>query len=379
MKKIFIYSILLAMILPFASCQKHKVDLIPAKNFADTLDGKPVALYTIKNGDVVMQVTNFGGRVVSLFTPDRKGKMCDIVVGHDNLQAYIDHKSERFLGACVGPVANRIGHATFKLNDTTYTLAANDHDVNTLHGGFYGLDLVVWDVKNVNDTSITLTYLHKDGAEGFPGNIKIDMTYSLSKKNEFKIDYTATTDKVAPINISHHPFFNLEGEGSGTIDKYVMYINASHYTPIDSMSIPTGEIADVTGTPFDFREPHLIGKMINQDNQQLKNARGYDHNWCLDRDSTSTDPLQLACTVYDKDCGRFIAVFTDQPGLQFYSGNFFDGTSKGKNGKPLAFRSSLVLEAQHYPDSPNHPNFPSIILNPGQTYRQTTVYQFLAK
>lgn len=379
MKNSLVYFFAVVFLTSAISCQRHKVALIPVENFTDTLDGNPVSLYTIKNGDLVMQVTNFGGRVVSLFTPDRKGNMCDIVVGHDNLQAYIDHKSERFLGACVGPVANRIGHASFTMNDTTYKLAANDHDVNTLHGGFYGLDLVVWNVKNLNDTSITLTYLHKDGVEGFPGNINIEMTYSLSKDNKFKVDYTATTDKVSPVNISHHPFFNLEGEGSGTIDKYVMYINASHYTPIDSMSIPTGEIADVTGTPFDFREPHTIGQMINQQNQQLKNARGYDHNWCLDKDSTDVYPLQLACTVYDKDCGRFIAVFTDQPGLQFYSGNFFDGTSKGKNGKPLAFRSSLVLEAQHYPDTPNHPNFPSITLNPEKTYHQTTVYQFLVK
>jgi len=379
MKKKLIYFLAVVFLTSAISCQRHNVALIPVGNFTDTLDGNPVSLYTIKNGNLVMQVTNFGGRVVSLFTPDRKGKMCDIVVGHDNLQEYIDHKSERFLGACVGPVANRIGHATFTLNDTTYKLAANDHDVNTLHGGFYGFDLVVWNVKNVNDTSITLTYLHKDGVEGFPGNINVEMTYSLSRDNKFRVDYTVTTDKVAPVNISHHPFFNLEGEGSGTIDKYIMYIDAGHYTPIDSMSIPTGEIADVTGTPFDFREPHTIGQMINQQNQQLKNARGYDHNWCLDKDSTDVDPVQLACTVYDKDCGRFIAVFTDQPGLQFYSGNFFDGTSKGKNGKPLAFRSSLVLEAQHYPDTPNHPNFPSITLNPGQTYRQTTVYQFLAK
>ena len=361
------------------SCQRNKLALIPAENFTDTLDGRPVSLYTIKNGDVTMQVTNFGGRVVSLFTPDRKGRMLDIVVGHPSLKEYVSHTSERFLGACVGPVANRIGHARFKINDTTYEVSANDNSVNTLHGGFSGLDLVVWDVRNVNDTSITLGYFRKDGQEGFPGNLDIEMTYSLSKKNEFKVTYSATTDKATPVNISHHSFFNLEGEGSGSIEKYVMYINASHYTPIDSLSIPTGEIADVAGTPFDFREPHAIGKMINDDDRQLKNARGYDHNWCLDRDSTETGSLQLACTVYDKDSGRFIAVFTDQPGLQFYSGNFFDGKSVGKNGKPLGFRSSLVLETQHYPDSPNHPDFPSVILYPGQTYHHTCVYQFLAK
>ncbi|MCI1640439.1 MAG: galactose mutarotase [Bacteroidales bacterium] len=376
MKKVFFFALALAALV---SCNNsRKPDLVPAGNFADTLDGSPVALYTLKNGKVTMQVTNFGGRVVSLFTPDRKGRLADIVVGHNTLEEYVNPKGERFLGACVGPVANRIGHAEFKIGDTTYTVSANDHDINTLHGGFKGLDKVVWNVKQVNDTSIVLTYQHKDGQEGFPGNLDMEMTYSLVPGNGFEINYSAKTDHVTPVNISHHPFFNLEGEGSGSVEKYIMFINASHYTPIDSLSIPTGEIAEVEGTPFDFRKPHAIGEMINEDNRQLKNAHGYDHNWCLDRDSTS-GPLQLACTVYDKDSGRFIAVMTDQPGLQFYSGNFFDGSSAGKNGKALGFRSSLALETQHYPDSPNHANFPSILLYPGQVYHHTCLYRFLTK
>lgn len=366
---------LLFPLLAIVGCGQSKApQLIPAENFADTLDGHPVALYTLKGGDVTLQVTNFGARVVSIFTPDKNGKLEDIVVGYNNLKDYVTPPGERFLGACVGPVANRIGHASFTINDTTYHVPANDHGVNTLHGGYKGLDNVVWDVLSVNDSSITLHYLHAAGQEGFPGNKDITMTYSLDSKDEFKIVYSATTDHVTPINISNHPFFCLRGEGNGSVEEYIMHIKASHYTPIDSLSIPTGEIADVSGTPFDFRQAHAIGQMIGEDNLQLKNARGYDHNWCLDRESS--DDVEIACSVYDPETGRQIDVLTDQPGLQFYSGNFFDGTATGKYGRPLGFRSSLALETQHYPDSPNQPQFPSVLLEPGQTYHHTCIYRF---
>lgn len=375
MKKFIITAAALALV---ACTNNKKPDLVPAENFADIIDSVSTSLYTLKGGDITMQVTNFGGRVVSLFTPDRKGRLADIVVGNDNLQAYAEPTGERFLGACVGPVANRIDSAKFTMNDTTYYLSANDHGINTLHGGFKGLDMVPWNVKSVTENSIVLTYIHPDGQDGFPGNLSIEMTYTLTESNEFKVDYTAVTDHDTPVNISHHPFFNLSGEGSGSIEGYEMFINADHYLPIDSLSIPTGEIADVTGTPFDFREEHTIGQMIGEDNQQLKNARGYDHNWCIDRDTVATD-LHLACTVYDPESGRALAVLSDQPGLQFYSGNFFDGKSSGKNGKPLTFRSSLALETQQYPDSPNQSAFPSIVLHPSQTYRHHCVYRFMTK
>lgn len=369
---------LLKMMLPAAlicGCTGNNApELIPAENFADTVDSKPVALYTLKAGDITLQVTNFGGRVVSLFTPDKDGKLEDIVVGYNNLKDYVTPPGERFLGACVGPVANRISHASFIINDTTYNVPANDHGVNTLHGGYKGLDNVVWDVRDVTDSSITLHYLHADGQEGFPGNKSIDMTYSVTSKNEFRIDYAAQTDHATPINITNHPFFCLRGEGNGTVEDYIMHIKSSHYTPTDSLSIPTGEIADITGTPFDFRTAHRIGDMIEEDNLQLKYAHGYDHNWCIDRESK--DGVEIVCSVTDPETGRQIDVYSDQPGLQFYSGNFFKGDSTGKYGRPLGFRSSLALETQYYPDAPNQPNFPSIILTPGQTYHQICIYKF---
>ncbi len=348
--------------------------LIEAENFSETIDGKPVALYTLRGGDVVMQVTNFGARVVSIFTPDKNGRYEDIVVGHNNLKDYITPPGERFFGACVGPVANRIGKATFQVDGKTFNVPANDHGINTLHGGVKGLDNVVWDVDGVTDSTITLHYLHADGQEGFPGNKDITMTYTVTSSDEFRIDYKVTTDSPTPINISNHPFFCLRGEGNGSVEDYIMHIKASHYVPIDSLSIPTGVIEDVSGTPFDFRTPHAIGDMIGQDNEQLKNARGYDHNWCIDRESEKG--VEIMCTVYDPVSGRQIDVYSDQPGLQFYSGNFFDGTSTGKYDRPLGFRSSIALETQHYPDSPNQPSFPSILLRPGETYTQVCIYKF---
>lgn len=361
-----------------AACNGHpeQVELVPSSGFEKTVDGKEVGLYTLKAGNIIAQFTNYGGRGVSLFTPDRHGKMADIVVGHNNVDDYITPPGERFLGGCVGPVANRIGGAGFALDGQTYTLPKNDNDANTLHGGYNGLDRVVWDVVFHNDSTLVLHYLHPDGQEGYPGNLDITMIYSLNSNNEFKVEYSAVTDKATPVNISHHPFFNLRGEGEGTVEDYVMYIKASSYTPIDTLSIPSGEIASVEGTPFDFRKPHTIGQFIGEENEQLSNGRGYDHNWCIDKEG---EGIELVCSVYDPQTGRKVEVLTDQPGLQFYSGNFFDGQSSGKNGKPLEFRSSLALETQHYPDSPNHDNFPSIILRPGETYTHNCIYRMSAE
>lgn len=361
-----------------ASPAPEQLALIPAEQFDTTINNVPVKLYTLANADITMQVTNFGGRVVTLFTPDKDGKLTDIVVGRSTIKAYADPDGERFLGACVGPVANRIGKAKFQIEDMVYSVPANDNKVNTLHGGDLGLDMVAWDVKEVNDTALVMHYLHPDGQEGYPGNLDIEMTYALTSDNQFLVTYSATTDKTTPVNISHHSFFNLRGEAEGTVEDYVMRIDASGYVPIDELSIPFGTVDSVEGTPFDFRIPRRMGERIGEtDNTQIKNARGYDHNWVLDKKTPGE--VELACTVWDPQTGRFLEVLTDQPGIQFYSGNFFDGSVTGKNGKPLEFRSSLALETQFFPDSPNQPAFPSILLNPGETYTHTCAYRFSVK
>lgn len=369
--------ILLGMSL-LAACgvQKTELPLLPEEAFQTTVDGKPVALYTLHAGDITMQVTNYGARVVSLWTPDREGRYEDIVLGYENIGRYIDNTGERFLGAVVGPYANRIAKGRFTLDGAEYTLPLNNNG-QTLHGGLKGVDRVVWDVVSATDDKLVLHYLHPDGQDGFPGNLDIEMTYSLTPDNEFRIDYKATTDKPTVVNMSNHPFFNLKGEGNGTVLDNVMTINASHTTPVDSVLIPTGQIAPVKGTPFDFREPHAIGERIGADNQQLRNGGGYDHNWVIDRKTESG--IEQAATVWEPASGRTIEVLSDQPGLQVYSGNFFDGKSIGKYGKPQRYRESLALETQKFPDSPNHDNFPSTVLRPGETYTQVCIYKFGVK
>ena len=349
--------------------------LFPQEDFQTTVDGKDVSLYTLKAGDITMQVTNFGARVVSLWTPDREGKLEDIVLGYNNIDNYVNNPGERFLGAVVGPYANRIANGTYTIGEEVYNFPQNNNG-QTLHGGLKGLDMVVWDVKEVKENSIVLFYLRPDGQDGMPGNLAITMTYTLTPENEFKVDYLATTDKATHVNISHHSFFNLKGEGNGTIEDLEMVINASAITPINEVLIPSGEIADVTGTPFDFRQPHIIGERINADNEQIKFGAGYDHNWVLDK---QTDGVEFAASVYEANSGRFLSVYTDQPGMQFYSGNFFDGTTKGKYDKELRYRESIALETQKFPDTPNHSNFPSTLLNPGETYTHTCIYKFEVK
>lgn len=376
MKKIFL---MIAAAVAFAACAQkpQEAQLLDPADFETTVDGKPVALYTLKGGNVTLQVTNFGGRVATIFTPDKDGNMVDVVLGRANINDYVNYPGERFLGACVGPVANRIGNASFEIDGVTYDVPKNDHAVNTLHGGFKGLDLVVWDVVASDESSVTLHYLHKDMEEGYPGNLDITMKYTVTEDSEFRIDYLATTDKKTHCNISNHPFFNLSGEGNGDVLDYDMTINADAFIPIDELSIPTGEIRPVEGTPFDFRQVHKIGERINQEgDEQLKNAKGYDHNWCINQ---SESGLNYACSVYNPANGIFLEVLTDQPGMQFYSGNFFDGSGTGKYGKPLNFRASIALETQCYPDTPNQPSFPSTILEPGQEYHQTCVYRFSVK
>ncbi len=371
------YLMIAAACAAIASCaQKNEVTLIPASDFETVVDGKNVSLYTLKAGDLTMQVTNFGARVVTLWTPDRNGSYEDIVLGYNNIDNYVNNPGERFLGAVVGPYANRIAGGTYTIGEETYNFPQNNNG-QTLHGGLKGLDMVVWDVDNVTENQIVLSYLCPDGQDGMPGNRQITMIYTLTPENEFRVDYVAQTDKATHVNISHHSFFNLKGEGNGTINDHVLYINASKTTPVDEVLIPTGEIVDVTGTPFDFREPKAIGQDVNVENEQLKNGAGYDHNWVLDR-KTASD-LELAASVYEPASGRYMEVWTDQPALQFYGGNFFDGTTTGKYGKALNYREAIALETQKYPDTPHHAHFPSTLLNPGEQYTHVCVYKFFAQ
>ena len=374
MKKIVV---VLAAFAALISCTpKDEIVLFPESDFQAEVEGKQVSLYTLQAGDLTMQVTNFGARVVSLWTPDKNGSYEDIVLGYNNIETYLNNPGERFLGAVVGPYANRIAAGTYSIGEETYNFPQNNNG-QTLHGGDFGLDRVVWDVFAADSSSIVFTYTHADGQEGMPGNLEIFMTYTLTPENEFKVEYLAQTDKPTHVNISHHSFFNLKGEGNGTINDHVLYINASKTTPVDSVLIPSGEIVSVEGTPFDFRTPKAIGQDVNVENEQLKNGAGYDHNWVLDR--TTPSDLELAASVYEPASGRYMEVWTDQPALQFYGGNFFDGTSKGKYDKSLNYRESIALETQKYPDTPNHDNFPSTLLNPGEEYTHVCVYRFSTK
>ena len=371
MKKFFVIAV---TTMAMAACShRSDVKLFPVSDFQTVVDGKEVSIYTLKNADLTMQVTNFGARVVSLWTPDRDGNYEDVVLGYNNIESYVNNTGERFLGAVVGPYANRIAGGTYSIDGEVYNFPQNNNG-QTLHGGLKGLDMVVWDVTDVNDSSIVLNYLHADGQDGHPGNLDITMTYTLTKNNEFKVEYLAGTDKATHVNISHHSFFNLKGEGNGTINDHVLFINASHTTPVNSVLIPSGEVADVTGTPFDFRKPKTIGQDLEVEYEQLANGAGYDHNWVLDRETENE--LELAAGVYETESGRYMEVWTDQPALQFYGGNFFDGTSYGKYGKSLNYRESIALETQKYPDTPNHSNFPSTLLQPGDVYTHVCVYRF---
>ncbi len=343
--------------------------------FGKTSDGQPVDLYVLtnKNG-VEAAITNYGGAVVSLKVPDRNGKFGDVVLGYDSLDGYVNDKS--YFGAIVGRYGNRIGHAQFSLDGTTYTLAKNNGE-NSLHGGIKGFNKAVWAAKELpakNGQSLELTYLSKDGEEGFPGNLHVRVVYTLTDSNELKIEYSATTDKKTVVNLTNHTYFNLAGPGSGDILGHQLVIEADKFTPVDASLIPTGELRDVQGTPLDFRKATAIGARIDQDDEQLKLGHGYDHNFVLRRAAGA--PISLAARVAEPNTGRVLEVWTTEPGVQFYTGNFLDGTARGKGGLTYARRSAFCLETQHFPDSPNQPKFPSVVLNPGEKYSTTTTYKF---
>ena len=343
--------------------------------FGKTSDGEAVDLYTLtnKNG-VEAAITTYGGSLASLKVPDRSGRLGDVVLGFDSVDGYVNNTS--YIGALIGRYGNRIGHAEFKLAGKTYTLAKNNGE-NTLHGGIKGFNKAVWKAKEIpakDGQALELTYLSKDGEEGFPGNLHIRVIYTLTDSNALKIEYSATTDKETVLNLTNHSYFNLAGPGSGDILGHVMMINADKITPVDSGLIPTGELRDVAGTPFDFRKPTAIGARINADDEQIKLGGGYDHNFVLNR--KPGDPISLAARVTEPTTGRVMEVWTTEPGVQFYTGNFLDGSLKGKGGINYTKRSAFCLETQHIPYSPNKPKFPSTELKPGQRYHTTTIYKF---
>ena len=343
-------------------------------------DFDSIKLYTIKNRHgMTIKVTNYGAIITSIVVPDRSGNFADVALGYDRVEDYINAVDKPYFGAIVGRYGNRIANGSFSIGDETFSLATNNSP-NHLHGGIIGFDKLVWDAKPVSGddwSGLELTYRAKDGEEGYPGHLDIRVTYKLDDRNAITVDYHATTDKPTPVNVTQHTYFNLKGEGQGTILDHELMLAASHYTPVDSTLIPTGEIAPVAGTPFDFTTSKPIGRDIKVKHQQLKYGLGYDHNFVLDRSDAAG--LQLAARVYEKTSGRVLEIHTKEPGIQFYCGNFLDGRLVGKAGKPYVFRGGFCLETQHYPDSPNQPNFPNTILEPRDVYETTTVFKFSTK
>ena len=344
-------------------------------------DFDSIKIYTLKNKNgMQIGVTNYGAIITSIIVADRDGKMEDIALGYSRVEDYINAVDKPYFGAVVGRYGNRIAKGKFTIDGQEYSLATNN-GVNHLHGGVIGFDKVVWDSKPISGncfSGVELGYLAKDREEGYPGNLQIKVSYALTDDNEIIVDYHATTDKATPVNLTQHSYFNLAGEGNGTILDHQLHLNADHFTPVDEGLIPTGELRPVKGTPFDFTTAKAIGRDIGQKNEQLKFGLGYDHNFVLNK-GDKQGQMTLAATVHEPTSGRFMEVLTEEPGVQFYCGNFLDGRLKGKAGKPYIYRSGFVLETQHYPDSPNQKNFPSTILKPGETYSTKTIYRFSAK
>jgi aldose 1-epimerase len=360
---------------PFARASAKPNSGVQQQPFG-TQGGKAVTLYKLTNANgVEVDAMNYGGIIVSIRVPDRKGQFADIVLGHETLDGYVPNPP--YIGAVVGRYANRIANGTFALDGKTYTLPKNDGP-NTLHGGVdKTFNKMVWDGEALKGkTGVAFTYLSKDGDDGFPGNMKVKVTYTLTDTNELVIDYEATTDKTTVVNLSQHSYFNLAGEGTSDILNHEVMINADRFTPVDKNLIPTGELRPVKGTPLDFTTSTRVGARIDDSSEQIALGHGYDHNWVINRKG---DGLTLAARVYEPTSGRVLEVSTTQPGVQFYTGNFLDGTVTGKQGHVYKRRYGLCLETQHFPDSPNHPDFPSTTLKPGETFKSQTVLKFSAK
>ena len=338
--------------------------------FGHSPDGTPVDLYLLTDGKVEVDIMTYGGIVVSLRTPDRNGKLDDVVLGVDSVEKYVAQTAH--FGGIIGRYANRIAHGTFQLDGQTYHIPKNDGD-NALHGGTRGFDKVVWAAKQIPD-GVELTYVSKDGDQGFPGTLTTTVRYTLSG-GALRIEYSASTDKDTVLNLTNHSYFNLKGQGNGDVLGHVLKIDASRITPVDATLIPTGELKSVEGTPFDFRTPHVIGERIDADDPQLRLGHGYDHNFVLDHAPSQSAE---AAEVYEPTTGRILRVLTTEPGVQLYTGNFLDGTITGKEGRVYNRRFAFCLETQHFPDSPNHPSFPSTELKPGQEFHSVTVFEFSA-
>jgi aldose 1-epimerase len=348
------------------------MNIIKESSFKSVHQGKPTALYTLRNKNgLIAQITNYGAIIVSLYVPDRGGKLTDIVQGYDTIDEYVNGNGP-FMGAICGRCANRIGKGKFTLENKTYSLAVNNGP-NHLHGGITGFSKTVWDVIKSTSNSVKLYHLSADGEEGYPGNLKVNVTYTLTDDNELRLDFQATTDKTTIVNLAGHSYFNLAGEGSGDILNQELMINGAFFNPTDDTNIPTGEILSVKGTPMDFTVRKKIGKDIDQDNEQLKFGAGYDHNFVLNHPAGTTG---LAAIAYDPVSGRILEVYTTQPGVQLYSGNWLND-EKGKGGKKYGRRWAFCLETQHFPDSINKSYFPPVILHTGEEYTNSCIYKFL--
>ena len=373
--KILTLTILVALVTVCCN-QKNNSSAISTEAFNKKVDGKHVELFTLKNKNgLEMTVTNYGGRIVSLMVPDRSGKTEDIVLGYDSLSGYLN-SNEQYFGAAIGRYGNRISNGHFKLDDKEYKLAINNTP-NALHGGVKGFSKMVWDAVQNSKNELELTLVSPDMDEGFPGELKVMMIYRLTEKNEVGIFYSAKTSKPTVLNLTNHSYFNLHGAGNGDILDHVLFINADKYTPVNQSLIPTGNLETVKNTPFDFTKPTQIGARINDANEQLKFGLGYDHNFVLNKESGKD--VSFAASVYEPLSGRFMEIFTNEPGIQFYCGNFLKGKEIGKKHKTYNFRSALCLETQHFPDSPNLPQFPTVVLRPGEIYSSACLYRFSIK
>ena len=367
---------LIFFLLVISCTNKPAPSTINPKAFDKMVDGKQVKLFTLKNSKgVELTITNYGGRIVSWMVPDKNGRFEDVVFGYDSIDNYLKNK-ESYYGAAVGRYGNRIAKGDFAIGDIHYKLAQNN-GVNSLHGGINGFSRKVWDAVQKNPNELSLNLVSPDMDEGFPGELNVSILYRLNDENALVIQYVGICDKPTVINLTNHSYFNLHGAGNGNILDHLLTLNADYFTPIDSTLIPTGEIATVENTPFDFRKPTRIGDRIDSKDKQIKFGLGYDINYVLMRSAGET--TVLAASVYEPESGRLLQVYTDQPGIQFYSGNFLDGKYPGKNGKTYGYRSGFCLETQHFPNSPNQPKFPSVLLNPDQVYSHSCIYKFSIK
>ena len=388
MKIKYLCALLLVFTISFTCCKSDKKNEASAatkkdsvaiaetslkvEDFDTIIDEKHVELFWLENDSIKAAFTNYGGRLVGLWVPDKNGKMIDVVVGMNSAEGFAN-STEPYFGATIGRVGNRIAKGRFKLNGKIYNIPKNNKG-NTLHGGIKGFQDVVWDVEKQDDSSLVLHYKSPDMEEGFPGNLDVTVTYSLTSQRSVKMEYEATTDKATPVNLTNHAFFNLNGEGNGKILDHTAQIYADQFTPVDTGLIPIGELKDVKNTPFDFTAPHTIGERIETENEQLKNGAGYDHNFVLSK--TQVGDFNKAATVTGDESGIVMEIFTEEPGLQFYSGNFMQSKNKFKSGAKDDYRTAFAMETQHFPDAPNQPDFQQITLEPGDTYHTLSEYKF---